>query len=73
MVAEMMSFGQLSKWYSNLGERALRNRIAQPLGLPETVLVPLVRHVTDIRISALIMDDFGIEDPASAQTCSKPQ
>jgi abortive infection bacteriophage resistance protein len=49
MVAEMMSFGQLSKWYSNLGERALRNRIAQPLGLPETVLVPLVRHVTDIR------------------------
>lgn len=23
----------------------LRNRIAQPLGLPETVLVPLVRHI----------------------------
>ena len=49
MAAEMMSFGQLSKWYSNLAERALRNRIAQPLGLPETVLVPLVRHVTDLR------------------------
>jgi abortive infection bacteriophage resistance protein len=49
MVAEMMSFGQLSRWYSNLADRALRNAIAQPLGLPETVLVPLVRHVTDIR------------------------
>ncbi len=49
MVAEMMSFGQLSKWYSNIGDRALRNRIAQPLGLPETVLVPLIRHVTDLR------------------------
>ena len=49
MVAEMMSFGQLSRWYSNLADRALRNRIADPLGLPETVLVPLIRHVTDIR------------------------
>ncbi|MEA1015582.1 Abi family protein [Sphingosinicella sp. LY1275] len=49
MVAEMMSFGQLSRWYSNLDDRALRNRISGPLGLPETVLVPLVRHVSDIR------------------------
>ena len=49
MVAEMISFGQLSRWYSNLANRALRNRIAAPLGLPETVLVPLIRHVTDIR------------------------
>jgi abortive infection bacteriophage resistance protein len=49
MVAEMMSFGQLSRWYSNLLGRALRNKIALPLGLPETVLVPLVRHLTDLR------------------------
>ena len=49
MVAEMMSFGQLSRWYSNLAERALRTRIAEPLGLPETVLVPLVRHIVDVR------------------------
>jgi hypothetical protein len=42
MVAEMMSFGQLSRWYSNLADRALRNRIARPLGLPEKILVPLV-------------------------------
>lgn len=49
MDAEMMSFGQLSRWYSNLAERALRTRIAEPLGLPETVLVPLVRHIVDVR------------------------
>lgn len=49
MVAEMMSFGQLSRWYSNLADRALRNQIAEPLGLPETVLVPLVRNITDVR------------------------
>ena len=52
MVAEMMSFGHLSRWYSSLADRALRNRIAVPLGLPETVLVPLVRHVTDIAAEA---------------------
>jgi abortive infection bacteriophage resistance protein len=49
MVAEMLSFGQLSRWYSNLADRALRNKIAEPLGLPETVLVPLIGHVTDLR------------------------
>lgn len=49
MVAEMMSFGQLSRWYSNLSDRALRNRIAKPLNLPETVLVPLIRNLTDVR------------------------
>ena len=49
MVAEMMTFGHLSRWYSSLADRSLRNRIAAPLGLPETVLVPLIRHVTDIR------------------------
>lgn len=49
MVAEMISFGQLSRWYSNLTDRSLRNRIASPLGLPETVLVPLISHLTDVR------------------------
>lgn len=49
MVAEMMSFGQLSRWYSGLKDRALRNRISAPLGLPETVLVPFVRHMSDVR------------------------
>lgn len=49
MVAEMMTFGQISRWYSNLSDRALRNAIAAPLGLAETVLVPLVRNITDVR------------------------
>jgi len=51
MVAEMMSFGQLSRWYSSLADRALRNRIAQPLGLPEAVLVPLLKHLSTVRNS----------------------
>ena len=51
MVAEMMSFGQLSRWYSSLADRALRNKIAQPLGLPEAVLVPLLKHLSTVRNS----------------------
>lgn len=46
-----MSFGQLSRWYSSLDDRALRNRIAQPLGLPETVLVPFLKHLSTVRNS----------------------
>ena len=49
MVEEMISFGQLSRWYSGLADRSLRNAIARPLGLPEAVLVPFARHITDIR------------------------
>lgn len=51
MVAEMMSFGQLSRWYSSLDDRALRNAIAKPLGLPETVLVPMLKHLATVRNS----------------------
>ncbi len=51
IVAEMMSFGQLSRWYALLGDRALRNAIAKPLGLPEAVLVPLLKHLSTIRNS----------------------
>jgi abortive infection bacteriophage resistance protein len=52
MVAEMISFGQLSRWYSSLAERALRNRIAQPFGLSEAVLVPLLKHLSIVRNTA---------------------
>ena len=51
MVAEMMSFGQLSRWYALLDDRALRNAIARPLGLHEAVLVPLLKHLSTIRNS----------------------
>jgi abortive infection bacteriophage resistance protein len=49
MVTEIMAFGQLSRWYSSLSDRALRNKIAVPLGLPERVLVPLVKHLSTLR------------------------
>jgi len=51
MVAELMSFGQISRWYSLLTDRALRNSIAAPLGLPEVVMVPLLKHLSIIRNS----------------------
>lgn len=49
MVAEMMSFGQLSRWYSLLDDRALRSAIAKPFGMTETVLVPLLKHLSTVR------------------------
>ncbi len=49
MVSEMMSFGQMSRWYSNLNDRSLRSKIAKPMQLPETVLVSLISHLTDVR------------------------
>lgn len=51
VVAEMMSLGQLSRWYSSLADRSLRTAIAQPLGLPEAVLVPFVKHLATVRNS----------------------
>ncbi len=51
MVAEMMSFGQLSRWYALLSDRALRNAIAKSVGLHEAVLVPLLKHLSTIRNS----------------------
>lgn len=51
MVAEMMAFGQLSRWYSLLDDRALRSKIAQPFALSETVLVPLLKHLSTVRNS----------------------
>lgn len=74
MVAEMMSFGQLSRWYSNLADRALRNKIAEPLGLPETVLVPLIGHVTDLR-NICAHHGMALEStvPETTQTSFKAQ
>jgi abortive infection bacteriophage resistance protein len=49
MVAEMMSFGQLSRWYSLLAAPALRTTIAMPFGLREELLVSIVKHLVDVR------------------------
>ena len=44
-----MSFGQLSKWYSNLNNRALRQAISQTYGIGESVLSPALNHLTAVR------------------------
>lgn len=49
MVAEIMSLGQLSRWYALLDSPSLRNAIAKPLGLHESVFVPFVRHLATVR------------------------
>lgn len=49
MVAEMMSFGQLSRWYSLLRDTSLRSAIAAPFGLHEALLVSMVKHLVDVR------------------------
>ena len=49
MVAEMMSFGQLSRWYSLLADPALRTAIASPFGLREELFVSIVKHLVDVR------------------------
>jgi abortive infection bacteriophage resistance protein len=49
MAAEMMSFGQLSRWYSLLRDPALRQAIAAPFGLREELLVSIVKHLVDVR------------------------
>jgi abortive infection bacteriophage resistance protein len=48
-VVEVMSLGQLSKWYENLKCQALRQRIADGYGMDETVFVSLLHHLTLIR------------------------
>ena len=49
MVAEMMSFGQLSRWYSLLADASLRSTIAKPFNLREEQLVSIVKHLVDVR------------------------
>lgn len=44
-----MSFGQLSKWFNSLNDRAIRQSIAQTYGMDESVLRPALRHLVKIR------------------------
>lgn len=46
---EVMSLGQLSRWYANLQTRSLRQQIADTYRMDEQVLVSLLRHLTLIR------------------------
>nr|VFK11249.1 MAG: Abortive infection bacteriophage resistance protein [Candidatus Kentron sp. LPFa] len=46
---ELMSFGQLSKWYGNLKSRTDRKAIAEPYGLDEKCLRSFLHHLSVIR------------------------
>ena len=48
-VLPAMSFGQLSKWYSNLVDRRIRQAISKTYGVDERTLVSTLRHLTKIR------------------------
>lgn len=49
MIAEILSLGQLSKWYSNLKHRSDRQVIARVFGLDEKALVSAVHHLAYVR------------------------
>ena len=48
-VLPAMSFGQLSKWYSNLIDRTIRQSISQIYEMDERTFVSTLRHLTEIR------------------------
>ena len=48
-VLPSMSFGQLSKWYSSLTDRRIRQSISQVYGMDERTLVSALRHLTKVR------------------------
>ena len=49
MTAEVISLGQLSKWYSNLKLRQDRQAIAKVYGLDEKILSSIAHHLTYVR------------------------
>ncbi|MBC6438521.1 MAG: Abi family protein [Rhodobacteraceae bacterium] len=49
MAPEVMSFGMLSKFYSDLKHRADRQAIARPFGLDEKVLTSAAHHISHVR------------------------
>lgn len=48
-VCEVMSFGQLSRWYDSLKPRATRNAIASPFGLDDDLLASWLQHLSHVR------------------------
>lgn len=49
MASEIMSLGQLSRWFSLLKAPAIRNAISKPFGLHESILVPFFKHLATVR------------------------
>ena len=48
-VVEIMTFGQLSKWYANLSSGADRNRVAHTYDMDEINLVSFLHHLSTVR------------------------
>jgi abortive infection bacteriophage resistance protein len=48
-VAEVMSLGTLSKWYKNLGPKAIRRSIADTYQIDESVLQSWLHHLVIVR------------------------
>lgn len=48
-VTELLTFGQLSLWFQNIREGAVRVEIAKPYGLDEQVIGSLAHHLSYIR------------------------
>ena len=48
-VLHVMTFGQLSKWYSSLDDRAIRQAIARTYGMDEAILRATLQRLTDVR------------------------
>jgi abortive infection bacteriophage resistance protein len=46
---EIMTIGQLSKWYENLAYSADRNKIARVFNMDETNLVSFLHHISTVR------------------------
>ena len=48
-LVRVMSFGQLSKWCSNLRDRQIRQAISQTYGFDQSVLTSALQHLTAVR------------------------
>lgn len=46
---EVMSLGQISRWFSNLRYAADRNAIAEPYGVDEVLLASFLHHISVVR------------------------
>ena len=48
-VIHAMSFGQLSKWYSSLSDRRIKQAISQDYRMNQSILISALRHLTRVR------------------------
>ncbi|MEJ0005981.1 MAG: Abi family protein [Steroidobacteraceae bacterium] len=48
-MCELLTFGQLSQWYSNLAKGTDRKEIAEPYGVDEQIIVSFAHHLAYVR------------------------